>query len=65
MDNKKLENKAVKPKKRTPKKKKEESDKYIVIESFCGIPVGEVLTITDKQRANHMINKGYVKIKNK
>jgi len=65
MDNKKLENKALTPKKRGPKPKenKSESTEFIVIESFCGIPKGKELTIKDSQRAKHMLNKGYVKIK--
>lgn len=65
MDNKDLENKAITSKKRgrKPKENKTESDKFIVIESFCGIKVGQELTIKDFQRAKHMLNKGYVKIK--
>ena len=63
MDNKKLENKAE-PKKRTRKPKEVKvSDKYIVIKEFCGIAIGQELTITDKGRQLHMTNQGYVKIK--
>ena len=65
MDNKDLENKAITPKKkgRKPKENKAESNEFVVIESFCGIPKGKELTIKDPQRAKHMLNKGYVKIK--
>lgn len=65
MDNKKLENKAMTPKGkgRKAKENKKESNQFIVIESFCGIKVGQELTIKDSQRAKHMLNKGYVKIK--
>ena len=62
MDKRKLENKADK-KPRSKKIPKKVSNKYIVVEEFCGIKKGTPLVIENKDRASRMISKGYVKIK--
>ena len=62
MDNKKLENKAVKGRKK--KVKKEKPLIYVATDKFPGLPKGYEKKISNKALAKRLIDKGYVKIKN-
>jgi len=58
MKKEKLENKQDKT---VIENKSKSKNKYKVIESFCGIEKDTILTINDKQKADHMLAKKYVK----
>lgn len=42
-------------------KSKKAKNQYKVINSFCGIENGKIMTIDSKATADHMISKKYVK----
>jgi hypothetical protein len=38
---------------------------FVVIKEYAGIEVGSIVKFSDKQTEQHMIDKGYVKMKSK